>query len=129
MKAKVIAAALFLAGCQSSGETVKTVTAETTVKEPVSAGFTGTWTSDWRGAIDTKLTVHSVEGGKANVTYSWAQTSFGPAGSQNIVANVSGNDLSWSSGGISFKFTERGGKLLAMRNAGGRVSRGTFVRS
>jgi hypothetical protein len=112
MKFTVAAAALFLASSQlalADGE-----------------AFLGTWTSDWRNQIDTKLVVHSVENGTADVTYSWGATQYNEAGSSRHGARVRGNKLSWSGGGTSFQFTERDGRLYAIRKAGGNIDRGTF---
>lgn len=98
-----------------------------------SAGFAladetwvGTWKSNWNGAIDTTLVVQSVGDDSAQVKYSWAKTSFGPAGSANMMAKVSGKKLSWSGRGIRFVFTHKGKTLSAVRTTSQGTATGTF---
>lgn len=90
--------------------------------------WVGTWKSNWNGAIDTTLVVQSVSGDNAAVKYSWARSSFGPAGSANLAAKVSGKKLSWSANGIRFVFTHKGKTLSAMRTTSQGTAWATFRR-
>ncbi|NGO53482.1 hypothetical protein [Allomesorhizobium camelthorni] len=121
----IVLVGLALGGCTattSEGDGTSSATSKT-----AESAFVGAWKSNWGGVINTTLVVHSVSGNTADITYTWQQTSFTSAGSQRTQANVSGNQLSWGDA-IRFTFTERDGRLYAVRKASNVTARTTFTR-